>query len=178
MRRQGSTIGYSTRTVESRSLPDMEFRPYADRDAAATRRVFERAVRITASADYTNQQVEAWAPVSVDTSELSAWAAARSAATTIVAVEGQAVVGFADLVRPSLLDMLYVDPAASRRGIGSALVRQIASIAREGGATDLQTYASLTARPVFERLGFVVIEERTPVVRGVAMMNFRMRLAL
>ena len=156
----------------------MELRPYADRDAAATRRVFERAVRITASADYTSQQVAAWAPVSSDSSELSAWAAARRAATTIVAVEGLAVVGFSDLVQGSLLDMLFVDPAASRRGIGSALVRRIVSIARRGDATELETYASLTARPLFERLGFAVIEQRTPVVRGVAMTNFRMRLDL
>ena len=135
-------------------------------------------MRITAAAHYTQEQVEAWAPASCDTSDLPTWAAARAAATTMVAVMGPRVVGFGDLVGGSLLDMLFVDPDASRRGVGSALVRQIVALAGEGSATDLETYASLTARPVFERLGFVVVERCTPVVRAVAMTNFRMRLTL
>jgi putative acetyltransferase len=93
-------------------------------------------------------------------------------------VEGGEVVGFGGLVQGSLLDMLYVDPHVSRRGVGSALVRHIVSLARQGGATELETYASLTARPLFERFGFVIVEQRTPIVRGIAMTNFRMRVEL
>jgi putative acetyltransferase len=153
----------------------VELRPYSDHDAAVTRRVFERAVGITASADYTSEQIEAWLS---DSSDLLAWAAGRAAAGTIVAVDGGEVVGFGDLVQGSLLDMLYVDPDMSRRGVGSALVSEIVRLAREGGAGALETFASLTARPLFERFGFVMVEQRVPVVRGVAMTNFRMCLAL
>ncbi len=156
----------------------MHLRPYCDNDAAATRSVFERAVRITASRHYTTQQLAAWAPVHRDPSASTAWAAARAAAHTIVAVEDDEVIGFSDLVHGDLLDMLYVDPRAGGRGLGSALIREIVSIARAPGVAVIETYASLTARPVFERNGFVVIEQRTPVVRGVAMTNFRMHLAL
>jgi len=74
--------------------------------------------------------------------------------------------------------MLYVDPTATRRGVGSALVSHIVSLARGGDAAEIETYASITARPLFERHGFVVIEEREPVVRGVALRNFRMCLVL
>jgi putative acetyltransferase len=57
-------------------------------------------------------------------------------------------------------------------------VTRIVCLAREGGAGTLETYASLTARPLFERFGFVIAERCTPVVRGVVMTNFKMRLAL
>jgi hypothetical protein len=33
----------------------MELRPYRDSDCAATREVFERAVRLTASGDYSDE---------------------------------------------------------------------------------------------------------------------------
>jgi len=62
--------------------------------------------------------------------------------------------------------------------VASALIAQIVSLARDDGAAAVETYASLTARPLLERHGFVVIEQRTPVVRQVAMTNFKMRLVL
>lgn len=161
-----------------RSLPSVILRPYREQDAAATRAVFERAVRITASANYTSQQIEAWASVGLDASAGTAWTAARAAAQTIVAVADTRVVGFSDLVDGTLLDMLYVDPVVSRRGVGSALIARIVSLARSDHAAAVETYASLTARPLFERHGFVVLEQRTPVVRDIATSNFKMRRVL
>jgi putative acetyltransferase len=159
-------------------LPEVHLRRYRDEDAAATRTVFERAVRITASRHYTPEQVTAWAPVDRDPSAWTEWATARAAAHTVVAVDAGEVVGFSDLVHGDLLDMLYVDPRAGGRGIGPALIREIISVARAGHTGVIETYASLTARPVFERAGFVVIEECMPVVRGVAMTNLKMHLPL
>ena len=157
----------------------MKLRAYVDQDAAATMGVFERAIRITASTDYTSEQIDAWVSTGLDSSDASAWwAAARAAAETIVAVEDEQVVGFSDLVDGSLLDMLFVDPDVSRRGVGAALVTRIVRLAREGGAGTLETYASLTARPLFERFVFVIVERCAPVVRGVVMTNFKMRVAL
>jgi putative acetyltransferase len=157
----------------------MKLRAYVDQDATATMSVFERAIRITASTDYTSEQIDAWVSTGLDGSDASAWwAAARAAAMTIVAVEDDQVVGFSDLVDGSLLDMLLVDPDVSRRGVGAALVTRIVRLARKGGAGTLETYASLTARPLFERFGFVIVERCTPVVHGIVMTNFKMRLAL
>jgi putative acetyltransferase len=156
----------------------MELRPYRDEDSGATRAVFERAVRLTALADYSDEQVEAWAPSDFSASDLAAWGVERASAQTVVAAEDDGVLGFSDLVDGRLIDMLYVDPAASRRGIATALLTEIVSIARAAGTSEIETYASLTARPIFERHGFTVIERNTAHVRGVSMTNFRMRRPL
>ena len=111
-------------------------------------------------------------------SDLAAWGVERASAQTVVAAEGDRVLGFSDLVDGRLLDMLYVDPAAGRRGVATALLAEIVSLARDAGASEIETYASLTARPIFERHGFAVIEQRTAHVRGVSMTNFRMRRPL
>jgi len=156
----------------------MEVRPYRDQDQVATRQVFERAVRLTASRDYSDDQIEAWAPSGLGDGEMIAWAEARTKARTIVAVERGEVIGFGDLVGSSLLDMLYVEPSAGRRGVATALFEEILRLAQACGAEVLDTEASITARPFFERHGFVVVRHQTPTVRGVAMTNFRMRRPL
>jgi len=84
-----------------------------------------------------------------------------------VAVENDELVGFSNLVDEAVLDMLYVDPRLGRRGIGSALIAKIACLARSAGATEIETRASVTARPVYPTrselwLKFVEAYEQQP----------------
>ena len=153
----------------------MLIRAYQDDDAGPTRAVYERAAHGSASTHYTTQQLDAWAP-EANAATLTRWAARRAAAQTIVAAEQERVVGFSGLVGGTLLDMLFVDPDFGRRGVGANLVSAVVNLARDSGAPYIETHASLTARPVFERSGFVVVAEETPVIRGVALANFRMHV--
>lgn len=75
-------------------------------------------------------------------------------------------------------DSRRVDPGAGRRGIATALLDRILSLARDTGVDTIEADASITARAFFERHGFVVVEQRTPVVRDVSMTNFKMRRSL
>lgn len=146
-------------------------RPSTPEDAAATLAVFRAAVRVTAAADYTREQVEAWAPDDLD---LDTWAARRAARRTVVAEVDGRVVGFTDVDDDGYVDMMFVDPGAGRTGVGSALLAWASGEAVRRGATSLSTHASLTARPFFEHHGFVVTQENRPVRRGVALTNFTM----
>jgi putative acetyltransferase len=142
----------------------MRIRPYIDRDAAATLEVYLRAVRGTASRDYSPEQIAAWAP---DDMDLARWAERRAAAATVVAVEGERVVGFADLVGDGYVDMTFVDPDVGGRGIATALVETVVDLARSRGTTRMTVRASITARPFFERRGFVLDEVLQVEVGGV-----------
>ena len=151
-------------------------RPYRDTDAEPTWQVFHAAVRVTAAADYTPEQLAAWSPDEVD---LEAWGRRRAAAWTMVAVAGERVVGFSDLTDDGVLDMLFVHPDAGGRGVARMLVEAVLNEARRRGHTRVVTHASRTARPVFERLGFVVDRENlNNSTRGVRVPNFDMHLDL
>jgi len=152
-------------------------RPYREADAAATRAIYERAVHGSAATHYSREQLDAWAP-QADAAGLARWGAQRGAAQTVVALEDGQAAGFSDLVDRTLLDMLFVDPRFGRRGIGSALISAIVNLARDEGAPYVETCASMTALPVFERNGFVVVAEEAAVIRGVVLTNFRMRFDL
>lgn len=153
----------------------MHLRPYVPADAVPTLDVFQRAIRSTAAADYTPEQIAAW---SSDDRDRREWAAARAAADTVVAVDEGRVVGFIDIDGDGYIDMLFVDPGFGRRGVAAALLEVVVVAARAAGIVELTTNASLTARPFFERYGFGVVAEQHPVVRGVQLTNFALRRVL
>jgi len=160
-------------------LDDARIRRYRDTDARVTRSIFERAVRVTAAADYTAEQLAAWVPEDRADTVLDDWAARRAAVTTWVAELDDSVVGFTDLdVKIGYLDMLFVDPDAGRRGVGSALIRQVLDEAQAVGLREVTVQASRTAQPVFERHGFVVVREQRVERRGVLIENAVMRIPL
>jgi putative acetyltransferase len=154
----------------------VHLRDYTSDDAGPTLGVFLRAVRVTAARDYSPEQVAAWAPDDVDP---AAWAARRAAAGTRVAVaDDGSVIGFSDVDGSGYVDMMFVDPGAAGRGVATALLRWAEETARVAGAAELTTHASVTARPFFERRGFVVEAEQHPVRRGVELTSYRMRRPL
>lgn len=147
-------------------LSDVVVRPYVADDAPRTLAVFTAAVRRTAAARYSAEQLRAWAPDDVDP---TAWAAGRAGATTVVACLGDAAgepVGFAGLLvdgahggGTGVLDMLFVHPDAGRRGVGTALVHHVVGTCRDRRLQRLEVRASHLLRPLLERLGFVVDAE-------------------
>lgn len=160
-------------------LDDLRIRPYRDTDARATRSIFQRAVRVTAAAHYTAEQLAAWVPDDPAVAVLDDWGARRAAVTTWVAELDDSAVGFTDLdIETGYLDMLFVDPGAGRRGVGSALIRQVLDEARAVGLREVTVQASRTAQPVFERHGFVVVREQRVERRGVLIENAVMRIPL
>jgi putative acetyltransferase len=159
--------------------PTITLRPYrSPDDAPATFAVFQAAVRQTAAALYDQEQIEAWAgPADAD---LTGWDVRRREAATVLAESDGEVVGFSDLRDDGLVDMLFVHPRAGGRGVARMLVEAVQADARSRGLTVLRTFASRSAKPAFERLGFTVVEYRPDNVarNGVVVPNYEMRCAL
>lgn len=72
----------------------MELRPYAPADCAAMAELFYNTVHTVNARDYTPEQLCAWATGEVDLAE---WDRSFQAHHTLVAVEGEQIVGFGDL---------------------------------------------------------------------------------
>jgi putative acetyltransferase len=73
----------------------------------------------------------------------------------------------------------YVSPGTARKGVGSALVREIERIATEHGLTHLRLSSSLTAEPFYAALGYQTVARRDHVLRtGVRMAAVQMQKAL
>lgn len=153
--------------------PDIRLRRYVTEDLDAVIDVFQRAIREVASKDYDRAQIAAWSTV-----DRAAWEPWRLTRPTWVAVDGARVVGFSDLEADGHLDMMFVHPDYQGIGVASLLLRQVETAAVCQGLKRLFTEASHTARPFFERHGFVVDAEQVVGKRGEWMTNFRMHKLL
>jgi putative acetyltransferase len=127
-------------------------RQYRRDDLNAVIEVFLRSIRETASANYSPEQVSAWAQV-----DQNSWSERRMSRPTWVAeIEGR-IAGFTDLESNGHLDMMYVHREMSGRGAARTLYEAAEQHAYEQGLLRIYSEVSLTARPFFEHVGFDVV---------------------
>ncbi len=154
------------------SSSPVRVRAYESSDAEETMRIFRDAITITASADYTPEQVAAWANTRGRSRD--EWDRSMRARNSCVALVGEHLAGFSDVDAGGYIDMMFVSPEFARRGVARELARFLEARARETSARQLSANVSITARPFFESVGFHVVAEQHPVAGGVVMTNYRM----
>lgn len=148
----------------------LTIRPYQDADADSTIEIFLRAIREVACRDYMPAQIDAWARVE----DRQEWAVRRASRPTWIVQLCGAPIGFSDLEPDGHLDMMFVHPDHQGIGAASLLLAKVEAEARRLALEQITTEASLTARPFFERRGFVVAAPQTVEKRGQPLANFRM----
>ena len=141
-----------------------EYRPGDCREMAA---LFYDTVHTVNARDYTPAQLDAWADGQPD---LDAWDRSFRAHTTLVAEEGGRIVGFGDMTGDGYLDRLYVHKDCQGRGVATALCDRLEAAA----PGPVETHASLTARPFFERRGYRVVRPQQVERHGVLLTNYVM----
>lgn len=154
----------------------LAIRPYKTEDASATLAIFTSAITTTAAADYSPEQIQAWARPGQR--EVGRWDASMQKRNSFVVATSGEVIGFSDVDEHGYIDMMFVAPEHQGRGVARALLGEAERRAREFGATDLAADVSITARPFFESRGFVTEQRQEPIRQGVKLVNFRMRKSL
>jgi putative acetyltransferase len=149
----------------------MQIRPFQIGDEPALWEVFRSAIYGTAAADYTPEQIAAWAPVPPDAER---WAERMRGIQPFVAEQDDQIIGYADVQDDGYIDHFFVASDRARQGVGSLLMKHIHTTAMARGIAQLSSDVSITARPFFEKWGFVVLEPQSITVRGVTMTNYRM----
>ena len=154
---------------------DIAVRRYTPNDLAGMIALFRDTVRRINGRDYSQQQVMAWAPDEIDAAR---WRRRFGDKVVWVADLDGVPVGFVDVARDGLIDMLYVHADHQGRGIASLLLRTVEASAQTRGLLRLFTEASITARPFFERRGFRVIAPQRVMRWAQEFLNYRMDKSL
>ena len=161
--------------MTARHPQPITIRPYTVADALELTRVFRSSVRSIASLDYTVSQIQVWAPEDIDVEQFGRRCDTES--TWVAEIQGR-IAGFSDLEPEGHIDMLYVHPVFARRGVARALLEHIEQAARANGLSRLCAEASMTARPVFEAMGFRTLAPQAVMLRGESFTNFRLEKRL
>jgi len=133
-------------------------RPFLKEDAAMLAEIMCASIEELTQADYDEDQRLAWISVLEDG---DAFVKRLTEQLTILAIVEGETVGFASLRGKDELDLLYVHPDVVRNGVGSMLVDALEKLAGARGATAMLTNASETARPFFEKRGYLAQSRNT-----------------
>ena len=145
----------------------MFIRAYQASDCRELAELFYHTVHTVNAKDYSPEQLDAWATGQVD---LEQWDRTLQEHFSLVAVEGNIIVGFGDMDSTGYLDRLYVHSKYQGKGIATALCGRLEAVV----SGNLVTHASITAKPFFEKRGYRVVKEQQVERKGIFLTNFVM----
>lgn len=152
-------------------LVKMQIRLFRPQDTDQIAQLFHQTVHEINRRDYSSNQCLAWSPKDIYFRD---WEKVCSSRYTFVAEIKDAIVGFGELEANGHIDCFYCHKDYQRCGVGSKIYQAMEKKAIELGFQRLFTEASMTAKPFFQHLGFVVIIEQQVSCRGETFTNYAM----
>jgi len=142
-------------------------------DHRAVAEIFARAIHEIACRAYTPEQCLAWSDREPNYEH---WRKRCELKRPFVAVVDATVAGFLELDPDGHIDCAYINPDFQRRGIMTRLVEHAVGACCDFQLQRVYVEASICARPLFEKLRFVVLSENIVSIKGVELVNYRMEL--
>ncbi|MEP2736493.1 MAG: GNAT family N-acetyltransferase [Erythrobacter sp.] len=152
-------------------------RLFRESDAPALARLTVAAIESIGAHGYSPEQVTAWAARHPGP-ERFIGRAGRGSRICVAVDAGDNPIAYALLEPDGHLDMLYCDPAHSRKGLADRLLKEAEEAAHAMELIRLYTEASELARPAFERAGYAVQNRRDFEIGGVSIHNYAMEKQL
>lgn len=146
----------------------MFIREYQTSDCIEITELFYNTVHAVNAKDYTKEQLDVWATGQVD---LKAWNQLLQEHFSIVAVDNDIIVGFGDIDETGYLDHLFVHADYQGKGIATAICDQL----EQAVQGDITTHASITAKPFFEKRGYMAVKQQQVERQGVFLTNYVMK---
>ena len=150
----------------------LAIREYTPADCSQITDLFYQTVHSVNGADYTKEQLDAWAPVAADREK---WNRSLLAHYSLVAVHGETIVGFGDIAETGYLDRLYVHKDHQRQGIATAICHRLERITAQ---RNISVHASITAKPFFENRGYHVVKKQQVKRHGICLINYWMEKSM
>lgn len=142
-------------------------RKYADADCEQLGGLFYETVHNINARDYTPEQLFAWVK---SPTQLLTRRADLLKQYTLTAVADGKIVDFGSATESGCLDMLFVHKDFQGRGVATKLCNEF-----ETHFPVIVIYASITAKPFFEKRGYTVIAEQEAERFGVKLKNYKMQ---
>lgn len=144
-------------------------RRYRMEDCAELAGLFFDTVHLVNCADYTEEQLDAWADGSVS---MEQWNTRFQSTYTLTAECDGIITGFGNIDDAGDLDCLYVHHQYQGCSTASLLCDELEKHVQG----DITVHASITAKPFFEKRGYQTIEKQQVERKGVLLENFLMVL--
>ena len=141
-------------------------------DAVELKNLFQNTVLAINRRDYSQAEVEDWASCGDNLSNIEDMIKTHY---FIVAVNQQSeIVGFSSITPQGYLHSMFVHKNFQGEGIATMLLNEIEQYVITNGIIRITSEVSLTARPFFEKKGYIVEEEQKRKANQLSLTNFWM----
>lgn len=140
-------------------MPGINFtiQKYQPTDLNEIYKLFYDTVHTINIRDYTQEQVNAWAPEIMD---YNRWAHNFANHIAYTVKTNGTIVGFGDATEEGSIEHIYTHKDYQGKGIASAILKRLEEELQKRGNTQFTTQASITAKPFFEKKGYVVVNKQ------------------
>ena len=151
---------------------DFMIRVALQSDTVELKQLFQNTVLAINRRDYSQAEVEDWASCGDNLANIKDMIKTHY---FIVAVNQQSeIVGFSSITPQGYLHSMFVHKDFQGKGIAIMLLNEIEQYAITNGIMRITSEVSLTARPFFEKRGYIVEEEQKRKANQLSLTNFWM----
>ena len=129
-------------------------------DLPEIKQLFTATIISVCNNDYDEEQRRVWCMTAQNDQR---WIDAVTAQYFIIAEKENSILGFASLNKGNYIDFMYVHKDYQRQGVANRMLAGLEAQATNQKALMILSDISKTARPFFEKKGYVVVKEQENV---------------
>lgn len=167
-------IGAKGKTMDKQM--NYKIRPLEEKDLHDMQDLFRSTVLNVNIKDYTMEEVEDWASCGDDMEHLKELLSYNQYVGAFD--EQDCLIGFSSMNKNGYLHSMFVHQDWQGKGVATLLLSEVEKIARQYKVKEITSDVSKTARPFFERKGYVVECEQKQQANRLKLTNYKMKKVL
>jgi putative acetyltransferase len=149
----------------------MNFRIATISDLQEMQQLYIETIQSVCKNDYNSAQIEAWIS---GVKNINRWTEVIETQFVLLAIIQNQIVGFGTLKDGNYIDFFYIHKDFQRQGIADKILAELELKAQKQHSKAITSDISITAKPFFEKKGFVVKAEQKNIRLGVELINYKM----
>lgn len=149
----------------------MFFRKATISDLKEMQKLYSETIQHVCKNDYNSAQINVWISGAKNTER---WIDVINTQFVLLATIEDKIVGFGTLKDGNYIDFFYIHKEFQRQGIADRLLTELQLEAKKQHSKVITSDVSITARPFFEKKGFIVKAEQRNIRFGIELINYKM----
>lgn len=145
----------------------MIIRKYETTDCEEIAELFYNTVHSINAKDYTKEQLDVWETDKIDLKKLNKSLLQNY---SIVVIDKDTIIGFGDIDKTGYIAHLFVHKEYQKKGVATAICNKL----EQSIQGKIFTHSSITAKPFFQKRGYLVIKKQEVELQGIYLTNFVM----
>ncbi|MBF4506804.1 GNAT family N-acetyltransferase [Flavobacterium sp. JLP] len=149
----------------------MDFRKATISDLAEMQEMYIETIKWVCKNDYTPLQIDAWVSGLNNTER---WLKVIHNQFVLLALIENKIVGYGTLKDGNYIDFFCVHKNYQRQGIADEIFIKLELEAKKENSKTMTADVNITAKPFFEKKGFIIKGEQKNIRLGVELINYKM----